>query len=60
MSEMTMGETRYLVVGSSHAALEAAAAIRMHDEEGSLAIVTRDRHLPYSPTPEVPASPHNA
>lgn len=50
MSEMTMGETRYLVVGSSHAALEAVAAIRMHDEDGSLAVVTRDRHLPYSPT----------
>ena len=45
-----MGQTRYLVVGSSHAALEAVAAIRMHDAKGSLTVVTRDRHPPYSPT----------
>ncbi|RAI35109.1 FAD-dependent oxidoreductase [Rhodoplanes serenus] len=45
-----MMDTRYLVVGSSHAALEAVAAIRMHDPDGSLALVTRDRHPPYSPT----------
>ncbi|MDD5249521.1 MAG: FAD-dependent oxidoreductase [Rhodocyclaceae bacterium] len=43
-------QTRYLVVGSSHAAIEAIAAIRMHDPEGSLTLVTRDSHLPYSPT----------
>ena len=45
-----MTQTKYLVVGSSHAALEAAAAIRMHDAEGRLTVLTRDTHLPYSPT----------
>jgi phenylglyoxylate dehydrogenase epsilon subunit len=43
-------QTRYLVVGSSHAAIEAITAIRMHDPEGSVTLVTRDSHLPYSPT----------
>jgi phenylglyoxylate dehydrogenase epsilon subunit len=45
-----MEQTKYLVVGSSHAALEALTAIRMHDAEGSLTLLTRDLHLPYSPT----------
>ncbi|MDP2825090.1 MAG: FAD-dependent oxidoreductase [Sulfuritalea sp.] len=45
-----MEHTKYLVVGSSHAALEAVTAIRMHDAEGSLMLLTRDTHLPYSPT----------
>lgn len=45
-----MQATDYLIVGSSHAALEAIAAIRMHDRAGSITLVTRDRHLPYSPT----------
>lgn len=45
-----MGETNYLVVGSSHAALEAVHAIRMIDAKGSVALVTRDAHMPYSPT----------
>jgi len=45
-----MEHTKYLVVGSSHAALEAVTAIRMHDAEGSLMLLTRDPHLPYSPT----------
>jgi len=45
-----MEKTKYLVVGSSHAALEAVTAIRMHDPEGSLTLLTRDPHLPYSPT----------
>jgi phenylglyoxylate dehydrogenase epsilon subunit len=45
-----MEQTKYLVVGSSHAALEAVTAIRMHDPEGSLTLLTRDTHLPYSPT----------
>jgi phenylglyoxylate dehydrogenase epsilon subunit len=45
-----MEQTKYLVVGSSHAALEAVAAIRMHDGTGSLTLLTRDPHLPYSPT----------
>lgn len=45
-----MEKTNYLVVGSSHAALEAVQAIRMHDAEGPLTLLTRDTHLPYSPT----------
>ena len=45
-----MQQVQYLVVGSSHAALEAVDAIRMHDRDGSLALVTRDNHQPYSPT----------
>lgn len=45
-----MEQTKYLVVGSSHAALEAVTAIRMHDANGSLTLLTRDPHLPYSPT----------
>ncbi|KAF0163459.1 MAG: padH [Rhodocyclaceae bacterium] len=45
-----MEHTKYLVVGSSHAALEAVTAIRMHDAKGSLTLLTRDPHLPYSPT----------
>ena len=43
-------DSKYLIVGSSHAALEAAAAIRMIDSRGSLTLLTRDAHLPYSPT----------
>jgi phenylglyoxylate dehydrogenase epsilon subunit len=42
--------SRYIIVGSSHAALEAAAAIRLIDGEGTLTVLTRDRRLPYSPT----------
>jgi hypothetical protein len=45
-----MEHTKYLIVGSSHAALEAVTAIRMHDADGSLTLLTRDPHLPYSPT----------
>ena len=45
-----MQQTRYLLVGSSHAALEALAAIRMHDAEGSVLLATRDPAPPYSPT----------
>ncbi len=43
-------ETQYLIVGASHAALSALQAIRMHDAEGSVTLVTRDDALPYSPT----------
>ena len=43
-------QSKYLIVGSSHAALEAAAAIRMADTSGGLTLLTRDTHLPYSPT----------
>ncbi len=40
----------YLIVGSSHAALEAADAIRAQQPEGRLILASRDRDLPYSPT----------
>ncbi len=46
----TPPHARYLIVGSSHAGREALAAIRMHDPDGSLVMLTRDRYLPYSPT----------
>lgn len=45
-----MQQSKYLIIGSSHAALEAVAAIRMHDADGSLTLITRDDHQPYSPT----------
>jgi len=45
-----MTDSRYLIVGASHAALAAVAAIRMHDSEGSLTLMTREDELPYSPT----------
>ncbi len=44
------GHADYLIVGSSHAALEAARAIRTHDEAGRVVMLTRDTRLPYSPT----------
>ncbi|MGA8154648.1 MAG: FAD-dependent oxidoreductase [Rhodoplanes sp.] len=42
--------SKHLIVGSSHAALEAATAIRFLDTEGSVTLLTRDARLPYSPT----------
>ena len=45
-----MAHAEYLIAGSSHAALEALAAIRVMDPRAGAALVTRDRHLPYSPT----------
>ena len=45
-----MLHTKYLIVGSSHAGLAAADAIRMRDEEGLLTLVTQENSLPYSPT----------
>jgi phenylglyoxylate dehydrogenase epsilon subunit len=45
-----MGQTKYLIAGSSHAALEALNAIRMLDEDGSVTLVTSDARMPYSPT----------
>jgi len=45
-----MEQTQYLIVGRSHAALEAITAIRMHDSQGSLTLLSQDPHLPYSPT----------
>src|SRR5574340_239875 len=43
-------DTDYLILGASHAALSALHAIRMHDPEGSITLLTRDDALPYSPT----------
>ena len=40
----------YLIIGSSHAGLAALSALRMHDTEGTVTMVTRDASLPYSPT----------
>ncbi len=45
-----MPDVKYLLVGSSHAALEALRSIRHFDPDGSMAMVTRDAQLPYSPT----------
>lgn len=45
-----MPEAKYLLVGSSHAALEALRAIRQCDPGGSMAMITKDPFLPYSPT----------
>ncbi len=45
-----MMETKYLIIGSSHAALEALRAIRQADRDGSMTMLTRDGHMPYSPT----------
>jgi phenylglyoxylate dehydrogenase epsilon subunit len=42
--------SKHLIVGSSHAALEAATAIRFHDTGGAVTLLTRDARLPYSPT----------
>jgi phenylglyoxylate dehydrogenase epsilon subunit len=42
--------SEYIIVGSSHAALEAATAVRLVDADGMLTLLTRDTHLPYSPT----------
>ena len=42
--------SEHLIVGSSHAAMAAIAAIRAHDEAASVTVLTRDRHFPYSPT----------
>jgi phenylglyoxylate dehydrogenase epsilon subunit len=45
-----MQHTHYLIVGASHAALSALHAIRLHDTEQEVTLVTRDDSLPYSPT----------
>jgi phenylglyoxylate dehydrogenase epsilon subunit len=45
-----MPEAKYLLIGSSHAALEALRAIRRLDADGSVAMITRDNRRPYSPT----------
>ena len=45
-----MQQTHYLIVGASHAALSALHAIRNHDADGDVTVLTRDASLPYSPT----------
>jgi phenylglyoxylate dehydrogenase epsilon subunit len=45
-----MEETKYLIIGSSHAGLTAAEEIRIHDPAGSMIMVTMEDCLPYSPT----------
>ncbi len=45
-----MPHSKYLIVGSSHAALEAVTAIRLQDADGGITMLTRDSRLPYSPT----------
>ena len=45
-----MSQTKYLIIGSSHAGLSALAAIRMVDPEGPITIVSKEKTLPYSPT----------
>jgi len=45
-----MEHTHYLIVGASHAALSALHAIRLHDAEQEVTLLTRDDSLPYSPT----------
>jgi phenylglyoxylate dehydrogenase epsilon subunit len=45
-----MEQSHYLIVGASHAALSALHAIRLHDSEKDITIITRDDSLPYSPT----------
>jgi len=43
-------QSQYIIVGSSHAALEATTAIRLIDIDGTVTLITRDTRLPYSPT----------
>ena len=45
-----MIQTKYLIVGSSHAGLSALEAIRLQDETGPITVVSRETTLPYSPT----------
>ena len=45
-----MSQTKYLIIGSSHAGLSALDAIRTLDETGSVTIVSRENTIPYSPT----------
>lgn len=45
-----MSQTKYLIVGSSHAGLSAVEAIRLHDQEGPITLVSAEKVYPYSPT----------
>ena len=43
-------QTKYLIIGSSHAGLNAADEIRVHDQKGTLTMISMENCLPYSPT----------
>ena len=43
-------QTKYLIIGSSHAGLSAAQEIRVHDQKGTLTMISMENCLPYSPT----------
>ena len=43
-------QTKYLIIGSSHAGLSAAEEIRVHDQDGTLTMISMENCLPYSPT----------
>jgi phenylglyoxylate dehydrogenase epsilon subunit len=45
-----MPDTKYLILGSSHAGLAALDTIRLLDPEGKVTMVTKDTAPPYSPT----------
>lgn len=45
-----MEQFDYVVLGASHAGLEALRAIRAHDADGSVAVLDRAARLPVSPT----------
>jgi phenylglyoxylate dehydrogenase epsilon subunit len=45
-----MDQTKYLIIGSSHAGLSAVDAIRVQDKENPLTLVSQENCLPYSPT----------
>ena len=43
-------QTKYLIIGSSHAGLSAADEIRVQDQKGTLTMISMENCLPYSPT----------
>jgi len=43
-------QTKYLIIGSSHAGLNAVDEIRVYDEEGLITMISKEDCLPYSPT----------
>ncbi len=45
-----MSRTKYLIIGSSHAGLSAAEAIRLYDQDGALTMISAEKAYPYSPT----------
>jgi phenylglyoxylate dehydrogenase epsilon subunit len=45
-----MSQTKYMIIGSSHAGLSALDTIRAWDENGTVTIVSKEDALPYSPT----------